>query len=78
MTITQKIINYLAGYDISEKVEQLHHAIKEKDNTIHQLKETCKVIEEKYQSLYGKVILTICCFEKVHNSKSEDGRQIYL
>ena len=52
MTITQKIINYLAGYDISEKVEQLHHAIKEKDNTIHQLKETCKVIEEKYQSLY--------------------------
>lgn len=52
MTITQKIINYLAGYNISEKVEQLHHAIKEKDNTIHQLKETCKVIEEKYQSLY--------------------------
>lgn len=52
MTITQKIINYLAGYNISEKVEQLHHAIKEKDNTIHQLKETCKGIEEKYQSLY--------------------------
>lgn len=52
MTITQKIINYLAGYDISKKVEQLHHAIKEKDNTIHQLKETYKGIEEKYQSLY--------------------------
>ena len=34
--------------------------------------------KEQYQSLYGKVILTICCFEKVHNSKSEDGRQIYL
>ena len=54
MTITQKIINYLAGYDISEKVEQLHHAIKEKDTTIHQLKETYKGIEEKYQSLYTR------------------------
>ena len=62
MTITQKIINYLAGYDISEKVEQLHHAIKEKDNTIHQLKETCKVIEEKY---VDKVILQRDNIEKV-------------
>ena len=34
--------------------------------------------KERYQSLYGKVVLTICCFEKVHNSKLEDGRQIYL
>lgn len=32
--------------------------------------------KEQYQSLYGKVILTICCFEKVHNSKLVDGRQI--
>ena len=34
MTITQKIINYLAGYNISEKVEQLHHAIKEKEKIL--------------------------------------------
>lgn len=51
MTFTQKIINYLAGYDISKKIEQLYQAIREKDNTIHQLEETSKSIKNKNQAI---------------------------
>lgn len=51
MTFTQKIINYLAGYDISKKIEQLYQAIREKDDTIHQLEETSKNIKNKNQAI---------------------------